>query len=94
MRRKTVKSEAQKKKEAAVRAARELAKTKLRYGLDRRQPTEGITPDPLATRTFVRRPKNSPDLGPHSRLSGHDRPFELAQMEARRRRKIIHYSRD
>ena len=41
MRRKTVKSEAQKKKEAAVRAARELAKTKLRYGLDRRRPTEG-----------------------------------------------------
>jgi hypothetical protein len=60
MRRKTVKSEAQKKKEAAVRAARELAKTKLRYGLDRRKPTEGITPDPLATRTFVRRPKIAP----------------------------------
>jgi hypothetical protein len=60
MRRKTIKTEAQKKREAVRRAARELAKTRACYGLDRRQPTEGITPDLLAARSFVRRPKIAP----------------------------------
>jgi hypothetical protein len=60
MRRKAVRTKAQKKSQATVRAARELAKMKARYGLDGRQPTNGITPDPLAARAFVRRPKIAP----------------------------------
>ena len=53
------KAEAQKRKQAKERAARELATTIQRFGLNKRQPSGGITPDPLIAKSFVRRP-NSP----------------------------------
>lgn len=57
MRRKVQKTKAQKRKQAKERAARELAETIKRFGLNKRQPSRGIKPDPLAAKSFVRRPK-------------------------------------
>ena len=74
MRRKVQKAEAQKRKQAKERAARELATTIQRFGLNKRQPSGGITPDPLIAKSFVRRPKlpstsdRIPGLAPWSDL--------------------------
>jgi ParB-like chromosome segregation protein Spo0J len=57
VRRRAQKTEGQKKKQARERAVRELADTIRRFGLNNRQPSGGITPDPLAAKPFVRRPK-------------------------------------
>ena len=60
MRRKAPRREAQKKRQAKQRAARKLAETMKRFGLNNRQPSGGIVPDPLAAKSFVRRPKLAP----------------------------------
>ena len=57
MRRRAQRTEGQKKKQAREQAVRELADTIRRFGLNNRQPSGGITPDPLAAKPFVRRPK-------------------------------------
>ncbi|MGE5261256.1 MAG: hypothetical protein ACM3MH_10325 [Actinomycetota bacterium] len=60
MRRKAPRREAEKKRQARQRAARDLAETMHRFGLNGRQPSGGIVPDPLAAKPFVRRPKLAP----------------------------------
>ena len=60
MRRKAQKKEARKKHQARDRAARQLAETIKRFGLNQRQPSGGITTDPLAASSFVRRPRLPP----------------------------------
>lgn len=50
----------QRKREAENRAERALAATKRRYGIVAPEGLKGITPDPLITRGWVRRPKPAP----------------------------------
>jgi hypothetical protein len=55
-----VKTEAQRKKEAKERAARDLQRTKKRLGLGDPGPLKGATPSPLAASTMERRAKPAP----------------------------------
>jgi hypothetical protein len=59
-RRSSVKSEAQRKREANEKAARALEKTKQRLGIGRAQPLKGATPSPLVTKGWERKPRPAP----------------------------------
>lgn len=54
------KTEYQRKKEASLKAARELECIKKRLGLREPQPPRGIVPDPLIATTLPRRSKPAP----------------------------------
>jgi hypothetical protein len=58
--RSSVKSEAQRKREATEKAARALKKTKQRLGIGRAQPLKGATPSPLVTKGWERKPRAAP----------------------------------
>ena len=55
-----MKTEAQKKKEAKERAARELQRTKKKLGLGEPEPLKGATTSPLTASSRGRRPKPAP----------------------------------
>jgi hypothetical protein len=57
--RKTI-TELQRRREAKDRAERALAATKRRYGIVLSKGLKGVTPDPLVTKGWVRRPKPAP----------------------------------
>ena len=59
-RRSSLKSEAQKKREARERAARALEKTKRSLGVEYSQALKGATPSPLVTRGWERTPCAAP----------------------------------
>jgi hypothetical protein len=54
------KTEYQLKKQARLKAARELERTKKRLGLREPQPPSGVVPDPLVATTLPRRSKPAP----------------------------------
>jgi hypothetical protein len=60
-------TESAKRKEAKQRAARALFETVKRFGLNKQQPSGGITSDPLAAKSFVRNPRLPP---PSNRIPG------------------------
>jgi hypothetical protein len=57
---KRVKSAYQKKREARDQAAKLLQRTKRRLGIGAAKPPSGITPHPLVTKAWVRKPKTAP----------------------------------
>ena len=59
-RRTSLKSEAQRKREAKERAARALEKTKQRLGVGRAQAPKGAMPSPLVTKGWERKPRAAP----------------------------------
>jgi hypothetical protein len=59
-RRSSIKSEAQKKREAKEKSARALEKTKRRLGVGDPQPLRGATPSPLVTKGWERTPRAAP----------------------------------
>ena len=59
-RRSNLKSEAQRKREAKERAARTLEKTKRKLGIGRAQALKGVTPSPLVTKGWERKPRPAP----------------------------------
>ena len=56
----SLKSEAQRKREAKERAARALEKTKQRLGVGRAQAPKGAMPSPLVTKGWERKPRPAP----------------------------------
>ena len=58
--RSNLKSEAQRKREAKERAARDLEMTKRKFGIGRAQPLKGATPSPLVTTGWERRSRPAP----------------------------------
>ena len=59
-RRRNLKSEAQRKREAKESAARTLEKTKRKLGIGRAQALKGVTPSPLVTKGWERKPRPAP----------------------------------
>jgi hypothetical protein len=59
-RRSSVKSEAQRKREAKERATQALEKTKRKLGIGRVRPLKGAMPSPLVTKGWERKPRPAP----------------------------------
>jgi hypothetical protein len=57
---KRVKSEYRRKREAKEETAKSLQRTKARLGLGPAKPPSGVTPHPLVTRGWERRPRTAP----------------------------------